>query len=50
MGLSFYEYHRLRMNYYPLETCIWLAVSDLRMEGKTALAGMGHRPQQNYTF
>jgi len=38
------------MNYYPLERCIWLAVSDLRMEGKTALAGMEHRPQQDYTF
>jgi hypothetical protein len=37
------------MNYYPLERCIWLAVSDLRMEGKTALAGMEHRPQQDYT-
>jgi hypothetical protein len=34
IGLWFYEYHLLRMNYYPLETCIWLAVSDLRMEGK----------------
>jgi hypothetical protein len=50
MGLRFYEYHLLRMNYYPLERCFWLAVSDLRMEGKTALAGMDHRPQQDYTF
>jgi hypothetical protein len=50
MGLRFYEYHLLRMNYYPLERCIWLAVSDLRMEGKTALAGMEHRPQQDYTL
>jgi hypothetical protein len=50
MGLRFYEYHLVRMNYYPLERCIWLAVSDPRMEGKTALAGMDHRPQQDYTF
>jgi hypothetical protein len=38
------------MNYYPLERCFWLAVSDLRMEGKTALGGMDHRPQQDYTL
>jgi hypothetical protein len=50
MELRFYEYHLLRMNYYPLERCIWLAVSDLLMEAKTALAGMDQKPEENYTF